>query len=128
MHDQSSIKRINQVAKTRRIAIGIILLALLLPILYAWGDNDAVSSALAFTVRLVLVTVLAVFALRWAASHYSPGVQVQILLAFALVLIGWSGYTSRIAYEARALDKAQAGSSMPSQIPSQGKTLDPDPE
>jgi hypothetical protein len=125
MHDRSSINRINQVTRTRRLAFGLILLALALPILFVWSDNAAASSAGEFTGKLVAVTLLALIARLWVARHYSASVQVQVLLAFALVLVGWSGYVSRVAHETRVLAKTQTvqtGSSIPALIPGQAAT------
>jgi hypothetical protein len=50
-------------------------------------------------------------------------VQVQVLLAFAIVLIGWSGYVSRIAHETRVSAAAQPVSSTPSRIPDQAEPV-----
>ena len=82
-----SIKLINQTTRTRRIAFALILLALAIPLLFAWSNNVALESAGQFTAKLAAVTLLAFIARLWIARHYSPGVQVQVLLAFALVLI-----------------------------------------
>ncbi|GAO35978.1 hypothetical protein SCT_1375 [Sulfuricella sp. T08] len=125
MHDRSTINRINQVARTRRIAFGLILLALALPSLFAWSDNVALEGAGEFTARLVAVTLFALIVRLWVARHYPAGVQVQVLLAFALVLVGWSGYVSRTAHEERVSAKTQMGSSMPVLIPGQAATVDP---
>lgn len=119
MVDRSSIELIYQTTRTRRIAFALILLALALPSLFAWGDNVALESAGAFTGQLAAVTLLAFIARLWVARHYSAGVQVQVLLAFALVLIGWSGYVSRIAHDERVSAAAQPVSSTPSRIPGQ---------
>lgn len=119
MVDRSSIELINQTTRTRRIAFALILLALALPSLFAWGDNVALESAGAFTGQLAAVTLLAFIARLWVARHYSAGVQVQVLLAFALVLIGWSGYVSRIAHDERVSAAAHPVSSTPSRIPGQ---------
>jgi hypothetical protein len=99
--DEHSIKLLNQTTRTRRIAFAIILLALAIPSLFAWSDNVPLDSASLFTAKLVAVTLLVLVARLWLARHYSPGVQVQALLAFALVLLGWSGYVSRTAHEER---------------------------
>ena len=99
MHDRSSIELIHKTTRTRRVAFALILLALALPSLFAWSDNVALESAGAFTGQLAAVTLLAFIARLWVARHYTAGVQVQVLLAFAIVLIGWSGYVSRIAHE-----------------------------
>lgn len=119
MVDRSSIELINQTTRTRRIAFALILLALALPSLFAWGDNVALESVGAFTGQLAAVTLLAFIARLWVARHYSAGVQVQVLLAFALVLIGWSGYVSRIAHDERVSAAAHPVSSTPSRIPGQ---------
>lgn len=128
MYDRRSIELMNQTTRTRRIAFALILLALALPSMFAWGDNVALESAGKFTAQLAAVTVLALIARVWAARHYSPGVQVQALLAFALVLTGWSGYVSRIAHEERVAAQAQAVTSVPARIPGQaapvGSTLE----
>ena len=124
MHDRSSIALINQTTRTRRFAIALILLALALPSLFAWSDNVALESAGEFTGLLAAVTLLALIARLWVARHYSAGVQVQVLLAFALVLIGWSGYVSRIAHNERVSAAAQPVSSTPSRIPDQGAPVD----
>ena len=119
MHDRRSIELINQTTRTRRIAFALILLALALPSLFAWSDNVALESAGAFTGQLAAVTLLAFIARLWVARHYSAGIQVQVMLAFALALIGWSGYVSRIAHDERVSEAAQAVSSTPSRIPGQ---------
>jgi len=119
MHDRSDIRLINQTTRTRRIAFAFILLALAVPSLFAWSDHVELASAGPFTSKLVAVTLLAFMARPWLARHYSPGVQVQALLAFALVLLGWSGYESRIAHEERVSAMTHPASSMPSRIPSQ---------
>jgi 4-amino-4-deoxy-L-arabinose transferase-like glycosyltransferase len=124
MHDRSSIELIHQTTRTRRVAIALILLALALPSLFAWSDNVALESAGEFTGQLAAVTLLAFIARLWVARHYSAGVQVQVLLAFALVLISWSGYVSRIAHDERVSAAAQPVSSMPSHIPGQGAPVD----
>lgn len=116
MHDRGSIELINQTKRTRRIAYAFILLALALPALFAWSDNAPLESAAAFTGQLAAATLLALIARQWMARHYSAGVQVQALLAFALVLLGWSGYESRLARDERAAAAAPV-SSMPSRIP-----------
>lgn len=117
MHDRSSTELINQTTRTRRIAIAFILLALALPSLFAWSDNVALGSAGEFTGKLAGVTLLALVARLWVVRHYSPGVQVQALLAFALVLLGWSGYVSRVAHDERISAAAPPAGSMPSRIP-----------
>lgn len=119
MYDRSSTELMNQVTRTRRIAYVFILLALLLPSLFALSDNVALDSAIEFTLRLGAVTLLALLARLWLARHYSPGIQVQFLLAFALVLLGWSGYSSRLAHEERISAVVPAASSAPSHIPGQ---------
>lgn len=124
MHDRSSIELINKTTRTRRVAIALILLALALPSLFAWSDNVALESAGKFTGQLAAVTLLALIARLWVARHYSVGVQVQVLLAFALVLIGWSGYGSRIAHDERALAAASPASSTSSHIPGQVEPVD----
>ena len=123
MYKGSSIELINQTTRTRRIAIALILLALALPSLFAWSDNVALESAGEFTARLAAVTLLALIVRLWVVRHYSAGIEVQMLLAFALVLIGWSGYVSRIAHDERVLAAAPPPpiSSMPSRIPGQVK-------
>lgn len=121
MHDRTSIELINQTSVTRRVAFGLILLALVLPSLFAWSDNLPLQSAFGFTGQLAAVTLLALIARIWVARHYSPGVQVQALLAFALVLVGWSGYVSRIAHEERVAAAAAPVSSTSSRIPGQGE-------
>ena len=118
MPDRSS-ELINQTTRTRRIAYALILLALLLPTLFAWNDNAALESAGEFTALLAAVTLLALILRRWLARQYSAGIQVQLLLAFALALLGWSGYASRIAHEQRISAPAPSTSSMPSRIPGQ---------
>ncbi len=117
MHDSTSIKLINQTNRTRRIAFSLILLALILPSLYAWIDHVPLASTAMFTGKLVAVTLLAFFARQWVTRNYTPGVQVQVLLAFALVLVGWSGYVSRITHEERMAAAAHPASTMPSRIP-----------
>ncbi len=124
MHDQRSIKLINQTKVSRSVAFALILLALALPALFAWGDNVALESAGMFTGQLAAVTLLALIARLWIARHYSPGVQVQALLAFALVLVGWSGYVSRTAHEERVAAAAAPVSSMPARIPGQAAPVD----
>ena len=124
MYDRKSIELINQAALTRRVAIALILLALALPSLFAWSDNVALESAGEFTGQLAAVTLLAFIARLWVARHYSTGIQVQVLLAFALVLIGWSGYVSRIAHEERVSAAALPVSSTPSRIPGQVEPVD----
>lgn len=119
MYDRSSIELINKTTRTRRIAFALILLALALPSLFAWSDSVALESAGKFTGQLAAVTLLALIARLWVARHYSAGIQVQVLLAFALALIGWSGYVSRVAHDERASVAAQPGSSTPSRIPGQ---------
>lgn len=115
--DERSIKLINQTARTRRIAFALILLALAIPSLFAWSDNVALESAGQFTAKLVAVTLLALVARLWLARHYSPGVQIQVLLAFALVLLGWSGHVSRTAHEERVAAAAPPASSISPRIP-----------
>lgn len=124
MHDRYSIELINRTTRTRRVAFALILLALALPALFAWSDNAALESAGAFTGQLAAVTLLAFVARLWVARHYSAGVQAQVLLAFALVLIGWSGYVSRLAHEERMLAAAQPVSSSSSRIPGQVESVD----
>jgi hypothetical protein len=124
MHDRSSIELIHKTTRTRRVAYALILLALVLPSLFAWSDNVALESAGAFTGQLAAVTLLAFIARLWVARHYTAGVQVQVLLAFAIVLIGWSGYVSRIAHETRVSAAAQPVSSTPSRIPDQAEPVD----
>ena len=119
MYDRGSIELINQTRTTRRVAYTLILLALALPSLFAWSDNVALESAGTFTGQLAAATLLAFIARLWIARHYSAGVQVQVLLAFALVLTGWSGYVSRIAHEERMSAAAPPVSSMPSRISGQ---------
>jgi hypothetical protein len=116
MHDRSSIDLINQTKRTRRIAYAFILLALALPSLFAWSENAPLESAIPFTGQLAAVTLLALIARQWMARHYPVGVQVQALLAFALVLLGWSGYESRLARDERAA-RAAPVSSMSSRVP-----------
>jgi len=125
MHDRSSIELINQSTVTRRVAYALILLALALPSLFAWSDNAGLESVSKFTGQLAAVTLLALIARIWVARHYSVGVQVQALLAFALVLVGWSGYASRIEHEERVSSAANTVSSMPSRIPGQVEAVDP---
>jgi len=115
--DERSIKLINQTTRTRRIAFALILLALAIPSLFAWSDNVALESAIQFTIKLAAVTLLAFIARLWLARHYSLGVQVQVLLAFAFVLLGWSGHVSRTAHEERVAITAQPASSMSPRIP-----------
>ena len=119
MHDRRTIELMNQSTRTRRIAFALILLALALPSLFAWSDNVALESAAKFTGQLAAVTLLALIARLWVARHYSMGVQVQALLAFAFVLLGWSGYVSRVAHDERVAVEAQAVSSTPSRISGQ---------
>ncbi|MFZ2540551.1 MAG: hypothetical protein WAW75_02125 [Gallionella sp.] len=128
MHDRSSIELINKTTRTRRVAFALILLALALPSLFAWSDNAALESAGAFTGQLAAVTLLAFIARLWVARHYSAGVQIQVLLAFALVLIGWSGHVSRVARDERVSAAAQPVSSTPSRIPGQMEPVDSRPE
>ena len=128
MHDQRSIELIHQTKITRRVAFALILLALALPALFAWGDNVALESVGMFTGQLAAVTLLGLIARVWIARQYSPGVQVQFLLAFALVLVGWSGYVSRTAHEARVAATAAPVSSMPARIPGQAAPADSNPE
>lgn len=118
MQDRN-IELINQTTRTRRIAYALILLALALPTLFAWSDNAALANAGEFTALLAAVTLLAFIARLWIARHYSAGIQVQVLLAFAFVLISWSGYATRIAHEARIAATAAPVSSMSSRIPEQ---------
>jgi hypothetical protein len=125
MYDRSSIELINQATLTRRVAFALILLALALPSLFAWSNNVALESAGELTGQLAAVTLLAFIARLWVARHYSAGVQVQVLLAFALVLIGWSGYVSRLAHEERvSVAAAQPVSSTSSRIPGQVEPVD----
>jgi 4-amino-4-deoxy-L-arabinose transferase-like glycosyltransferase len=124
MYDRSSIELINQTTLTRRVAFALILLALALPSLFAWSNNVALESAGELTGQLAAVTLLAFIARLWVARHYSAGVQVQVLLAFALVLIGWSGYVSRLAHEERVSVAAQPVSSTSSRIPGQVEPVD----
>jgi hypothetical protein len=118
MQDRSN-EFINQTTRTRRISYALILLALAMPSLFAWHDNVALDSAVEFTALLVAVTLLAFIALRWITHRYSAGVYVQVLLAFALGLAGWSGYASRIAHDERLATVAAPGSDMPLRIPGQ---------
>lgn len=120
MPDRSS-ELINQTTRTRRIAYALILFALALPALFAWSDKTALESAAEFTALLAAVTLFALVARRWLARHYPAGIQVQVLLAFALVLTGWSGYVSRTAHEERVSAAAKPISSMSSHIPGQGQ-------
>jgi hypothetical protein len=115
--DERSIQLINQTTRTRRIAFALILLALAIPSLFAWSDNVAMESAIQFTIKLAAVTLLAFIARLWIARHYSPGVQVQVLLAFAFVLLGWSGYVSRTAHEERVAASTHPANSMSPRIP-----------
>ena len=124
MYDRNSIELIHQTKLTRRVAFVLILLALALPSLFAWSDNVALESAGVFTGQLVAVTLLAFIARLWVARHYSAGVQVQVLLAFALVLISWSGYVSRLAHDERVAAAAQPVSSTSSRIPDQVGPVD----
>lgn len=124
MHDRSSIELIHKTTRTRRVAYALILLALALPSLFAWSDNVALESAGALTGKLAAVTLLAFIARLWVARHYPMGVQVQFLLAFALVLIGWSGYASRLAHDERVSAAAQPVSSTSSRIPGQAEPVD----
>ncbi len=125
MHDRSSIELINKAKITRRVAYALILLALAAPSLYAWSDNVSLESAGLFTGQLAAVTLLAVIARLWVARNYSTGVQVQVLLAFALVLVGWSGYVSRIAHDERvSAAAAPPVSSAESRIPGQVAHVD----
>lgn len=119
MYDRSSIELINQTTRTRRISYALILLALLLPTLFAWNDNAALESIFWFTAQLATATLLAFIARQWLSRHYSPGTVVQLLLAFAIVLLGWSGYSSRVAHEERIAAASTPASTMPSRIPGQ---------
>jgi 4-amino-4-deoxy-L-arabinose transferase-like glycosyltransferase len=121
MYDRRTIELMNQSTRTRRIAFALILLALAVPSLFAWSDNVALESAAKFTGQLAAVTLLALIARLWVARHYSVGVQVQALLAFALVLLGWSGYVSRGAHDERVAVAAQQVSSTQSRISGQGE-------
>ena len=113
MHDPRTIALLNQTTRTRRISYAIILLALALPAIFAWRDNVGLESAGDFTGQLAAVTLLAFIGRLWIARHYSAGVQVQVLLAFALVLIGWSGYVSRHAHDERVVAAAQSVTTSP---------------
>lgn len=124
MHNRSTIDLIHQTTRTRRVAFALILIALALPSLFAWSDNVALESAGVFTGQLVAVTLLAFIARLWVARHYSAGVQVQVLLAFALVLISWSGYVSRLAHDDRVAATAQPVSTTSSRIPGQVEPVD----
>ena len=124
MSDRRTIELMNQSTRTRRIAFALILLALAVPSLFAWSDNVALESAAKFTGQLAAVTLLALIARLWIARHYSVGVQVQALLAFALVLLGWSGYVSRVAHDERVSAVVQQASSTPSRVPGQGEATD----
>jgi hypothetical protein len=115
--DDRSINLINQTTRTRRIAFALILLALAIPSLFAWSDNVALESVGEFTAKLAAATILALIARLWIARHCSPGVQVQVLLAFALVLLVWSGYVSRTAHEERVAAAAHPASSISPRIP-----------
>jgi hypothetical protein len=117
MDDRSGIELMNRTSVTRRVAFGLILLALVLPSLFAWGDGVPLQGAFGFTGQLAAVTLLALIARIWVARHYSPGVQVQALLAFAVVLVGWSGYVSRITHEERVAAAAVPVSSTSARIP-----------
>lgn len=128
MHERSTIELLNQTTRTRRIAIALILIALSLPSLFAWSDNVALESAGEFTGQLAAVTLLAFIARLWIARHYSAGVQVQALLAFALVLVGWSGYVSRHAHDERVAAAAQPVSSTSLRIPGQVESENSKPE
>jgi 4-amino-4-deoxy-L-arabinose transferase-like glycosyltransferase len=124
MYDRRSIELINQAKFTRRVAVAFILLALVLPSLFAWRDNVALESAGELTGRLAAATLLALIARLWLARHYSAGVQVQALLAFSFVLLGWSGYASRTAHDERMLAAAQPVSSTSAPIPEQVDAAD----
>lgn len=129
MHDRRTIELMNQSTRTRRISFALILLALALPSLFAWSDNVALESVGAFTGQLAAVTLLALIARLWVARHYSVGVQVQALLAFALVLLGWSGYVSRVAHDERAAAVAQQVGSTPTHfeiVVARATSLDPE--
>lgn len=128
MHDRTSINLINQSTRTRRIAFALILLALALPSLFAWSYHVALASAGKFTGQLAAVTLLAFIARLWVARHYSVGIQVQALLAFALVLIGWSGYVSRTAHDERVSAAAATLSSTSARIPGQVEAVEPKTE
>lgn len=121
MDDRSGIELMNRTTVTRRVAFGLILLALVLPSLFAWGDDVPLQSAFGFTGQLAAVTLLALIARIWVARHYSPGVQIQALLAFAVVLVGWSGYVSRITHEERVAAALAPVSSTSARIPGQGE-------
>ena len=123
MYDRRTIELMNQSTRTRRIAFALTLLALAVPSLFAWSDNVALESAAKFTGQLAAVTLLALIARLWLARHYSIGIQVQVLLAFTLVLLGWSGYVSRVAHDERVAVAAQQVSSTPSRVPGQGEAV-----
>jgi hypothetical protein len=126
MHDSRSIELIHKAKFTRRVAFALILLALAAPSLYAWSDHASLASVGKFTGQLAAVTLLAFIARLWVARNYSAGVQVQMLLAFALVLVGWSGYVSRIAHEERvAAALPPPVSSEQSRIPGEAEPADP---
>lgn len=118
MHDRNN-ELLNQTLHTRIISYALILLALLLPSFIAWKDNAALESTGEFTALLAAVTLLAIIARRWISRHYSAGIQVQVLLAFAIVLISWSGYASRIAHEERVSGATPSTNSLTSRIPGQ---------
>lgn len=117
MHDQKTIDLLNQTKRTRRIAYAMILLALALPSLFAWRDGIGFESAGDFTGQLAAVTLLALIVRLWIARHYFAGIQVQALLAFALILICWSGYESRQAHDERVAAAAQSVNSPTPRVP-----------
>jgi len=99
---------------------------LALPSVFAWNDNVALESDGQFTGQLAAVTLLAFIARLWVGRHYSAGIRVQVLLAFAFVLIGWSGYVSRIAHDERMSAVTSPVSSTSSRIPGQVAPVDPE--
>lgn len=124
MDERETLNRLYQVTRTRRVAIGLVLLAWVLPALFALNDNIPVSSVGEFTGKLVAMTLFALLARMWAARHYSAGVLVQACLVFALLLVGWSGYVSRKAHDARVEAAVQMESSLSSHVPIQGAARD----
>ena len=97
MYDRSSIERINQATRTRRIAFALILLALALPSLFAWSDNVALESAARFTGQLAAVTLCAYCTVVGSASllrgRAGPGVAGVCTCAGRLVGLRVAGWT-----------------------------------
>lgn len=124
MYDRKAIELMNQTTTTRRVAFALILLALALPLAFAWSNNVGLENAGELTGQLLVATLLAFVARLWVARHYSAGVQVQVLLVFALVLIGWSGYVTRTTHEKRVAAAASPAASAPMRIPGQVESVE----